>query len=433
MRVLHTSDWHLGVTMKRQSCHREQAAFLDWLLEQIDAFGVQVLVVAGDVFHQATPSNRAQELYFRFLARCFTQTGLLKAVVVAGNHDSPSGLEAPRSLLDELDIHVVGGRTVADKTRRDWLVPIEGESGEVEFVVCAVPYISEARLGIGHRLEEGETSLQQRSHDAFRELYSDLAEEARQRWPEARLIATGHLTCFGEGKKPQPGDYHTPLHRSGPADGSYTIGTIGAFPPDVFDDAFEYVALGHIHRCFPPADGDRRIWYSGTPVPTSRKELSTRRIIIADFDDPDSDSQSPSVELIEVPRWREIYVLEGSGDELLKQLDDVEGDSDFPPYLFVHATLEEGQESSEPQNRLQEAIDERFEADDAPKIVEYRARNSTAATDVSDQELTPLEELSPMEVFLRLYEAQYHSSEPPAAMVDSFQTVLDEFHDGEKT
>lgn len=431
MRVLHTSDWHLGVKMKRRSCHREQAAFLDWLVEQIDAFEVQVLVVAGDIFHQATPSNRAQKLYYRFLARCFSRTDLRKAVVVAGNHDSPSGLEAPRSLLDELDIHVVGGRTVGKDERRKWLCPVEGDSGQVELVVCAAPYVSEARMGLGHRLEEGETDLQARFHDAFRELYADLAEEARENWPDARLLATGHLTCFGTDNEPQPGDYHTALHRSGSANGSFTIGTIGAFPPDIFDEAFDYVALGHIHRCFPPARDDRRIWYSGTPVPTTRKELSPRKVLVVDIDG--SRNEKPSVQHIEVPRWRQIHVLEGTVEELLEQLNDVEGDDDFPPYLFVQATLVDGEESSQPQDRLQEAIADRFAADEAPVIVEYRARSNAEAVDGNDQELTPLAELSPMQVFLRLYEAQHKPPEPPEAIVDCFQTVLDEFNDGDMT
>lgn len=417
--------------MKRWSCRKEQAAFLNWLIDQIDERDVQVLVVAGDIFHQASPSNRARQLYYRFLARCATGTDLVKAVVVAGNHDSPSGLEAPRSLLDELDVHVVGGGAANEEERKKWLCPVEGDSGQVELVVCAVPYVSEARIGLGHRLEEKETDLQRRFHNAFRDLYSEMADEARRRWPQARLLATGHLTCYGDDRNPQPGDYHTDLHRSGPADGSYAVGTIGAFPPEVFDEEFDYVALGHIHRCFPPAADDRRIWYSGTPVPTSRTELSPRRVVITDLDDGRESDDPPSVDLVEVPRWRQIHVLEGHTDELLEQLRDVEGDERFPPYVFVSATLGQDEDSSEPVERLEEAIDERYESDEAPVIVEVRLQRSTARNGVEDDDPPSLDEMSPMDVFLRLYEARHTEPEPPENVVGSFQKVLDEFHSSE--
>ena len=433
MRILHTSDWHLGVTMKRRSCEKEQGAFLEWLLETMEEREVEVLVVAGDVFHRSTPPNSAQEQYYRFLARCSAVSSLKKVVIVAGNHDSPTGIAAPSSLLKHLDIEVVGGVETGDEARERWLCPVEGDDGQVELVVCAVPYVSEARMGIGHQLQESEGELQARFREAFKELYEDMSRRAQERWPEAARLATGHLTCEGEKEELQEGDYHSSIHRSGPAGdaGQTLVGTIGAMSPEIFGEDYDYVALGHIHRCYPV---DRlkwegqEVWYSGTPVPTTRDELSRRDVILVDVERRDA----VAVKRLEVPRWRQIHVFRGSTEEVLSALDEVEGDSDYQPYIFVDVELEEGEESEVPRRRVQEAIDRLFDEEEAPQVVDYREhRARSVELDDADEELPPLEEMSEEEVFSKLYSYRNGGEDPPEAVMSCFHQVLDEFRDQE--
>jgi exonuclease SbcD len=119
MRLLHTSDWHLGHRFHGRIRHEEQACFLDWLLEQIEQQAVGVLLVAGDIFDTTTPGSRAQGLYYRFLHR-LAASPCRHVVIIAGNHDSPSLLEAPRELLRQLDIHVVG--TIDDRMEKEILL-----------------------------------------------------------------------------------------------------------------------------------------------------------------------------------------------------------------------------------------------------------------------------------------------------------------------
>ena len=107
MNLLHTSDWHLGRTLYGRKRHEEFAAFLDWLAETIERHAVDVLLVAGDVFDTSAPGPRVQALYYRFLCRV-AASRCRHAVVIAGNHDSPAFLDAPRELLKALDVHVVG-------------------------------------------------------------------------------------------------------------------------------------------------------------------------------------------------------------------------------------------------------------------------------------------------------------------------------------
>ena len=110
MRVLHTSDWHIGRTLYGRKRYEEFEAFLTWLAETIQQNAIDALLVAGDVFDTSAPSNRAQELYYRFLCRV-AASSCRHVVVVAGNHDSPSFLNAPKELLKALDVHVVGSST----------------------------------------------------------------------------------------------------------------------------------------------------------------------------------------------------------------------------------------------------------------------------------------------------------------------------------
>src|SRR5690606_20113469 len=112
MRILHSSDWHLGRTLYGKKRYEEFESFLTWLAETIRQNEIDALLVAGDVFDTSAPSNRAQELYYRFLCRV-AESSCRHVVIVAGNHDSPSLLNAPKDLLKALDVHVVGSATAA--------------------------------------------------------------------------------------------------------------------------------------------------------------------------------------------------------------------------------------------------------------------------------------------------------------------------------
>ena len=120
MRILHTSDWHLGRPLYGRKRYQEFETFLDWLAATIDHEKVDVLLVAGDIFDTSTPGNRAQELYYRFLCRV-AGSCCGHVVIIAGNHDSPSFLNAPRELLRALNVHVIGAMT---ENPEDEVIPI---------------------------------------------------------------------------------------------------------------------------------------------------------------------------------------------------------------------------------------------------------------------------------------------------------------------
>lgn len=144
MRLLHTSDWHLGQSLHNFDRHYEHQCFLDWLLETIVAEQADALLVAGDVFDNANPSAASQRQLYSFLQQARARAPQLDIVVIAGNHDSPGRLEAPGPLLE------VHGTTVIGYPHRDadgaiamerMLVPLTGKDGKVGAWVLAVPFL----------------------------------------------------------------------------------------------------------------------------------------------------------------------------------------------------------------------------------------------------------------------------------------------------
>lgn len=107
LRLLHTSDWHLGKLLYNQSRYDEFAKFLDWLIEALILHQVDILIIAGDIFDTMTPSNRAEYLYHHFLASAF-KNHIQHIIIVAGNHDSPTSLQKTKEVLGVLNTHVIG-------------------------------------------------------------------------------------------------------------------------------------------------------------------------------------------------------------------------------------------------------------------------------------------------------------------------------------
>lgn len=144
LRILHTSDWHLGRSLYGKSRYNEFEAFLNWLAELIAQEHIDVLLISGDVFDTTTPSNKAQELYYFFLAR-IAKTGCRKVIVIAGNHDSPTFLDASKAILKALDVEVIG---YAGSDPESEVIAVRDINNKVELVVCAVPYLRERDIRI---------------------------------------------------------------------------------------------------------------------------------------------------------------------------------------------------------------------------------------------------------------------------------------------
>ncbi len=256
LTLLHTSDWHLGRRLYGQMRYEEFEAFLAWLEATIRRYQVDVLIVAGDIFDTMTPSNRAQALYYAFLGHV-SKSCCQHIVIVAGNHDSPTFLDAPSHVLKFLNVHVVG--TACDNLADEVLV-LDDTAGNPFCIITAVPYLRDRDV---RSSRAGESAEDKDANviggiKAHYDAVADIAQAA-QRQLQARvtrhipIIATGHL--FTTNAQTTADDGVRSLY----------VGNLGNVSADMFADCFDYVALGHLH--VPQKVGGREyIRYSGSPI-----------------------------------------------------------------------------------------------------------------------------------------------------------------------
>lgn len=298
LRVLHTSDWHLGRTLYGRKRHETFAAFLDWLADTIRQQRIDVLVVAGDVFDTSAPSNRSQELYYRFLRRVMDTCRHI--VVVAGNHDSPSFLSAPGELLRALDVHVVGAVT---DTPEDEILTLRDADGEPELIVCAVPYLRDRDIRLvepGESVEDKERKLVEGVRRHY-EAVAALAEARRSR-PDLPVLATGHL--FAAGGKTAEGDGVRQLY----------VGSLARVTADCFPETIDYLALGHLHLPQKVGGSETRR-YSGSPIPMGFGETGVKQVCVVDFA-----GRRAAVTPLAVPVFQELEQIEGPWDRIESRL-----------------------------------------------------------------------------------------------------------------
>lgn len=273
-RVLHTADWHLGKLLGEHSRDEEHRLFLTFLLEAIREYSVDCLIVAGDVFDSGNPPQSALALYYNFLSSLFRQ-GHCQVVIVAGNHDSPAQLEAPKRILSALGAHVIGGFPASCQ---DLLIPFPNSQAP-RLLVAAVPFLRDRDLRTGHS-GQGAVEIQRELVEGIRNRYREAAETATAGTPGGTpILATGHLTVAGSATSDSERDIH--------------IGGLGIVGADCFSESFAYVALGHLHR--PQAAGGRdNIRYSGSPIPLSFSEAGDRKEVrLLDFSEARPLEQSP--------------------------------------------------------------------------------------------------------------------------------------------
>ena len=203
MRLLHTSDWHLGKRLFDKERYDVFEKFLAWLLSTIRQERVDTLIVAGDIFDTAVPTNKSLRLYYDFLSQ-LTSSECRHVVIVSGNHDSPTLLEAPKGILENFGVHVIGGA----ESPEDEVIELKDKAGNLEGVVCAVPFLRERDI---LRLKDDSTlSRAEEIQLAVENHYKSVVKAAIDRMGAKRvpLIATGHLFTVGSPKGEEIGRAH---------------------------------------------------------------------------------------------------------------------------------------------------------------------------------------------------------------------------------
>ena len=335
MKILHTADWHIGRALYGRKRYEEFEAFLDWLATTIQQHGIDALVVAGDIFDTSTPSNRAQGLYYRFL--CRVAAGSCRhVVIVGGNHDSPSFLNAPKELLKALDIHVIGRASEASEE----VLVLCNEQGVPELIVCAVPYLRDRDIRVaeaGENFDDKERKL----IEGIRKHYADVAAAAEQKRTELGveipIVATGHL--FTAGGQTVDGDGVRDLY----------VGSLAHVAAGIFPTCFNYVALGHLHVPQKVSNSET-IRYSGSPLPMGFGEAKQQKSVCrVEFH-----GTTASVQRINVPVFQKLERIQGNWDDISRRIFELSAASS-PAWLEI--TYEGAEVIGDLRERIEDAIE----------------------------------------------------------------------------
>jgi exonuclease SbcD len=281
MRLLHTSDWHLGRSFHRVDLIAHQEAFLDWLVAEARAREVDAVLVAGDIFDRAVPPVDAVRLASVALAR-FAAAGI-PVVALAGNHDSATRLGFGAELAEAAGVHV---RTRVEDVERP--VTLTDDDGPVH--VYAVPYLDpdvvHGALGV------------ERSHGAVLGAALDRVRAHRAQHP-GRAVVVAHAFVSGGASSDSERDIR--------------VGGVQDVAASVFDGV-DYVALGHLHRAQVVNGSTSTIRYSGSPLAYSFSEGGHRTsVTMVDL----AADGSVTVELVPTPVPRTVSTIAGRLDDLL--------------------------------------------------------------------------------------------------------------------
>ncbi|MEA3466461.1 MAG: exonuclease SbcCD subunit D C-terminal domain-containing protein [Thermodesulfobacteriota bacterium] len=298
MKVLHTSDWHLGRTLYGRKRYEEFSAFLTWLAETIEAQQVDILLVSGDIFDTSAPSHRAQQLYYRFLCRVATSC-CRHVIVIGGNHDSPSFLNAPQELLKALDVHVIGSST---ENLGDEVLLLRDLAGAPELIVCAVPYLRDRDIRTaqaGESIEDKERKLLEGLRNHYSEVGALAEEMSNELGGEIPIIAMGHL--FTAGGQTVDGDGVRELY----------VGSLAHVTAEIFPTWSDYVALGHLHVP-QKINGSEVMRYSGSPLAMGFGEARQQKsICLIEFV-----QRTARVTTVDVPVFQQLERIHGTWDEI---------------------------------------------------------------------------------------------------------------------
>lgn len=411
LRVLHTSDWHLGKRLHQQQRYEEFGKFLDWLVDVISTQAVDVLIVAGDVFDTMTPSNKAQELYYRFLGQV-AKSSCRHVIITAGNHDSPTFLDAPKSILNTLNIHVIG---VASSQIDDELL-ILSDDGTPEAIVLAVPYLRDKDVRDSGVFDD----IKNKEYDTISGIakhYEHLAEHAKQH--QAHILAThhkkipiiaiGHLFIAGS-------------HTSSPDDGmrELYVGTLGQVSASIFDEAIDYVALGHIHAPQKVA-GCEHIRYCGSPIAMGFGEMGkTKQVLIVDF----TNELPPQIHALPIPTFQRLARIVGDWDDITGELDRL-CDESCPIWAEIVYT---GQAL---RPTLAQDIRERLQD---TQVLPLNIQNQTLYQKALSAQSTTfnLKSLSEMDIFEQLLSKKGIDESEQAELKTAYQTLLGAVYGNDK-
>jgi DNA repair protein SbcD/Mre11 len=415
MRLLHTSDWHLGQNFMGKSRQAEHQQLIDWLVAQVDAHAVDAVLIAGDIFDTGTPPSYARELYSQLVVRLHAAGVAL--LLLGGNHDSVSTLRESSALLEQLRARVVPAADVPENQVR--VLPLRASGNEPASatpgcVVCAVPFIRARDVmqsEYGQSAEQKQQSLQF-AISAYYQAVFTAADKTRKQLSaqlgrNVPLIATGHLTTVGASASESVREIY--------------VGALDAFPTGAFPDV-DYLALGHIHRP-QKVGGHEHIRYSGSPIALSFDEAAQQKeVLLVDLGEAGLEAVTP----LPVPVFQRLVALRGNLKSLPAAFAQAAREATPEHPVWLEVTVAEDDYLADLPARIQQLT----EGLPLEVLRIRRERGNTAALLSADAGVT-LEELDPLDVFARRLAHETLDAEVREALTERYKSVLAATVEGE--
>jgi exonuclease SbcD len=371
MRILHTSDWHLGKRLYKLDRSLEHEKFFDWLIATLNEQKIDVLLMAGDVFDTPTPPHHALEIFYNFLHRLSQETEV-QSYFIAGNHDSGLLIEAPSKILKPHRVKVWG--KLSQNPEDHW---IDVKVKEETLHLCAIPFFRSHEL-----LPQGEG-------DALMALSRYIHKETEH----PKLLMLHHLAG---------------MYEAAGSEQAIALSGVDSIPNNLIED-FDYVALGHIHK---PQKIGSKSYYSGSPIPLRFSETIAKSVVIIE-----STGKDLKIETLPIPNMRALLLVKASEENLKEKIAKLESSSPLTPMVEIQLTL------SSPRMGLIDEIKTLLEKKNM-ELLSYQP--TYVGEEKRESRGSQLFELSTTDLFKEFYATKYpEAPEIPEDLMNDFSILLE--------
>lgn len=384
IKILHTSDWHLGKKLYKKDRIAEQELFLNWLTTEIKNKVIDILVVAGDIFDVPNPPNTAIKLYFDFLKRTSEECNV-EIFIISGNHDSASFLQAPSTILNKHNIHIYTQ------------FPSETENNTFEFTkdsktveIKSIPYFRSYDLN---------NNFKKNLHDISQTEYLKLITKVSNDWNKDdsyKLLISHH--AYGE-------------FTASKSEHTLSLAGLESIPVNTIAQTADYVALGHIHKP-QPMSRDKDIYYCGSPIPLRFSETQTKKIKLVTID-----KNKSNVKDIDLPLFRDLIRIKATSTNIIEKIKSLnESTCPLPSWLEIQVSLDS------PMPNLLLDIKEILSKKEIELISFYPTYKNENEEDNDNEEVL---KLNISDIFQNYYQQKYpNSQETPKEILQEFKNLI---------
>ena len=398
MKILHTSDWHIGKQLHKIDLSEDLELFFNWLLKTIEKEEIDLLLVSGDIFDQANPSQAALKQYYGFLKKMIGTD--CKVIITGGNHDSAAVLNAPKEILEMLDVTVVGG---ALEKVEELFIPVN--KGDKSLVVAAVPFLKDKDIRKSVSGESYSDKIEQ-IREGLKAYFFKINEYYSNSYLGTPFIVMGHLYVQGA----QTSDSMRDIQ----------IGNQAGIEEWVFGSKPDYVALGHIHKPY-VVSNSKKIHYSGSPISLSFSEkedikqvnlITTKNNVI-------------DVEILSIPKFRNLVAFEGTLQEVITKVNEYNKESNL--VSLAEIIINEENENIQTRQELDEFIENH--EDEGLAIIKSRLNFTNLVRGASEAFETGINvaDVTPMEMFEKKLELNGNDSNVEE-LKNAFREILEELN-----